>query len=227
MMPFVDPPIYPHIEIFPPVPQAYGSLPSTQHPTPNSERTPASIHGTFSRRIRRTHRELHEEVFGEGFPVNECVEQTIAEPLGGTQARGRTRAKSVSAHPTIGQVQAASLPPTLPPIPPLPTSQRVSLRMPSHNAEARHSVLPAHISETRSRPLDRSTLSRVAPNTHSSPIRHGESISRSNSLTTANSNSRRDHGHPKQGLRPRDSLVLEKARHFDQLHALCKVATFS
>jgi len=45
---------------------------------------------------------------------------------------------------------------------------------------------------------------------------------RSNSYTTANSSPRRDHGLSKQNHRPRDSLILEKARYFEHLHALSR-----
>jgi hypothetical protein len=227
MIDFVDPPIYPHIEIFPPVMQAYGNLTSAQHSTPISERISASSHASFFRRVRKTHRELHEEVFGPDAPVNGSLEQTIDEPLGGMQARGRTRSMSVIAYPAVPQ--AASLPPSsLPPVPPLPTSQQLSLRIPSQNAEARHSGLSTHPSEARSQPKDQPTSSHITLNTHHdpSPTRHGKSIARSNSHKTANSSPRRDNGYPKQAHRPRDSLVLEKARHFDHLHALGKVATF-
>jgi hypothetical protein len=50
-------------------------------------------------------------------------------------------------------------------------------------------------------------------------------MARSNSYTTANSSPRKDHGHSKQSHRPRDSLVLEKARYFEHLRTLCKFAT--
>jgi hypothetical protein len=212
---FVDPPVYPHIEIFPPVMNANGNLVSTQYPTLVSERIPASAHITL-RRVRRTHRELHEEVLGADAPVNESTEQTIDEPPEGIRARGRARSKSIIAHPAVPQ--AGPLP--VPPIPPIP----MSLRMSSSNAEAWHSDLSTPPSEARSRPKDRPT-SYIISNTPPSPIRNGGSIVRSNSYTTANSSLRRDHGHSKQSLRPRDSLVLEKARYFDQLHSLRKVTT--
>jgi hypothetical protein len=226
MIDFVDPPVYPHIEIFPPVMQAHGNnLTSAQHSTPISERISASSHASFFRRVRKTHRELHEEVLGPDAPVNGSLEQTIDEPLGGIQARGRTRSKSVIAYPAVPQV--ASLPPSSPPpVPLLPTSQRLSLRIPSQNAEARHSGLSTPPSEARSQPIDQPTSSHITLNTHPSPTRHGKSIARSNSHKAANSSPRRDNGNPKQAHRPRDSLVLEKARHFDHLHALGKVATF-
>jgi len=216
-----DPPIYPHIEIFPPVMQ---NLAPPQHPIPVSERSSASDHAPFLRRVRRTHRELHEEVFGADTPINGSVELTEDEPLGGIQTRSRTRSKSINAHPAVPQV-APSPPSSLPLVPPLPMSHRQSLRIPSNSAEGRHSVSSTHPAEERSPPIDRRTSLLVTSNTHSSPIRNGEAMVRSNSLRTSNSSPRRDHAHSKQS-RPRDSLVLEKARHFDHLHALCKVATF-
>jgi len=215
----VDPPVYPHIEMFPPVTKAYGNLASTQHSTlaSDSERITTSTHVPFMR-VRRTHRELHEEVFGAGAPVSASVGQIVDEPLGGIQARGRTRSKSIIAHPAVPQ--ATSLPlSSLPPIPPLPAPQRLSLRIPSHNTEARHNGLSTPPFEASSRPADGPTSSQV---THLSPIGNGGSIVRSNPYTTANSSPRRDHGHSKQSHRPRDSLVLEKARYFEHLRSSCK-----
>ena len=154
--------------------------------------------------------------------MNGSVERTKDESLGGIQTRTRTRSKSIIAPPAVPQ--ATSLPPGTPPlVPPLPMSHRLSLRMPSHSAEQRHSGPSTHPFEARSRSIDQRTS--VTSNAHSSPIHNGDSIARSNSLRTGNSSPRKDHGHSKQS-RPRDSLVLEKARHFDHLHALGKVATF-
>jgi hypothetical protein len=219
-----DPPIYPHIEIYPPIMQTHGNLAPPQHPTLVSERSSASGHVPFLRRIRRTHRELHEEVFLGDTPINGSVELTEDEPLGEIQTRRRTRSKSIIAHPAVPQV-ASSPPSPLPPVPPLPISHRQSLRIPSNSAERRHSGSSTHPTEARSRPKDRRTSSLVTSNSHSSPIRNGEAMAWSNPPRTSNSSPRRDHAHSKQS-RPRDSLVLEKARHFDHLHALGKVATF-
>lgn len=178
----------------------------------------------FLRRARKTHRELHEEVFGADTAMNGSVERTKDEPLGEIQTRYRTRSKSIIAHPAV--LQAASSPSSSPPpVPSLPMSHRLSLRIPSHNAEGRHSGPSTHPSEAHSRSIDWRTSSLVTSNTHSSLMRNGDSIDRSNSLRTGSSSPRRDHGHSRQS-RPRDSLVLEKARHFDHLHALGKVATF-
>jgi hypothetical protein len=217
-----DPPIYPHIEIFPPVMQTHGNL--AQHPTPVSKRSSASDRAPFLRRVRRTHRELHEEVFGAGTPINGSVELTSDELSGGIQTRGRTRSKSINARPPVSQV-ALSLPSPVPPVPPLPMSHRQSLRIPSNSAEGRHSGSSTYPAEARSRPIDRRTSVLVTSNTHSSPIQNGEAIARSNSVRTGNSSPLRDHAHSKQS-RPRDSLVLEKARHFEHLHALGKVACY-
>jgi hypothetical protein len=184
----------------------------------------ASDDADFLRRVRKTHRELHEEVFGADTPMNGSVERTKDEPLGGIQTRYRTRSKSINAHPAV--LQAASSPSSSPPpVPSLPMSHRLSLRIPSHNAEGRHSGPSTHPSEAHSRSIDWRTSSLVTSNTHSSLMRNGDSIDRSNSLRTGSSSPRKDHGHSRQS-RPRDSLVLEKARHFDHLHALGKVATF-
>ncbi|KAI0004991.1 hypothetical protein BJV74DRAFT_317557 [Russula compacta] len=209
--PAVDPypPTYPHFEIFPPVTLAHLYPASKRRLTPVGERIPSS------RRVRRTHKVLHEEVFGAGSPVKESVEQAMDRPLGGTQVRGRTRSGTINTNLATPQTTTSS-PSSLPPVPPLPMSKRPSLRM----VEARHGGLPMHPPEARSLPTDRPASSHITLGTHSPSFRHRESITRSNSLTSANSGPRRDHGHSKQSHRPRDSLLLEKTRHFDQSHTL-------
>jgi hypothetical protein len=209
--------------------QAHSNL-TTEHPTPINERIPGSKHGSigeavtsssipFLRRVRRTHRELHEEIFG---PVKVSIEQALNKPLAGIQVRRPASSKTANAR--IALPQTASSPSgILPPVPPLPMSKRPSFRLPSHNAEARHGGSSSPPSEVPSQPTDRPT-SHVT-RTHSLSTHPEESIARSNSLTFRNSSPRRDHGHPKQSHRPRDSLILEKARHFDHLHTLGKAAT--
>ena len=162
----------------------------------------------FFRRARKTHRELHEEVIA---PVKVSVEQPSRKPPGEIKARRPISSRTTNACPALPQA-------AVPPVPPLPVSKRSSLRMPSHNAEARHSGS----STPPSQPTDHPTSSHGIKNTHPLFTRSDESIAHSNSLTSLNSSSRRDHGYSKQGLRPRDSLVL-KARHFDHLHTLRKV----
>lgn len=214
---FADPASYPHFEIFPPV--------VPKHSTPVNERISSSKHGSVGeafalspipllKRVRKTHRELHKEVFA---PVKVSVEQALNKPLRGIQARRATISRTAN-------VRQATSPPfsSLPPVPPLPMSRRSSLRTPSHNAEARHVSTPP--SETFSLPTDRPTPSHVTRNSLSLSTRPEESIARSNSFTSLNSSSRRDHKHSKQSHRPRDSLILEKARHFDH-QTLRKVAT--
>ncbi len=166
-----------------------------------------------SRRVRRAHKALHEEVFA---PVKASVEQVLSKPPVENQARYPTSSRIPNAHLAIPQ--AAS---SVPPVPPLPVSMRSSLRMPSHNAEARHGGSSTPPPSEPSQPTDRPTTK----NTQPLSTRSEESIAHSNSLTSHNSSSRRDHGHSKQGLRPRDSLVLEKARHFDHPHTPRKVVT--
>lgn len=234
MTDFVDPPTYPHFEIFPPVMLAHLYLASKQHLTPVSERIPSSRYGftnkvialtniLFFRRVRRTHKALYEEVFGAGSSVKESVEQAIDRPLGGSQVRGRARSGTINTNLAIRQNTSLS-PSSLPPVPPLPMSKRPSLRM----VEARHGGLSMHPPEARNLSTDRPASSHITLSTQSPSFHHGESIAltRSNSLTSANSGPRRDHGHSKQSHRPRDSLLLEKTRHFDQSYALRKVATF-
>ena len=198
---------------------------------PVNERMPGSKHGSvcdavasspipFFKRVRKTHGELHEEAFA---PVKAPVEQALNKLLGGIQPRRPTSSRTANARLALPQDTS---PPSssLPLVPPLPVSKRPSLRVPSHNAEARHDGSSTHPSEVSSQPTDRLT-SPVTRHTHSLSIRSEESISRSSSLTFLNSSSRRDHGHPKQSHRPRDSLVVEKARHFDHLYTLRKVTT--
>jgi hypothetical protein len=165
------------------------------------------------KRARKTHRELHEEVFA---PVKVSVEQPSSKPSGEIKARRPTISRTTNARPALPQAASA-----VPPVPPLPISKRSSPRSLSHNAEARHS----NPFPPPSQPTDHLTSSHGIKNTHPLFTRSDESIARSDSTTSLNSNSRRDHGHSKQGFRPRDSLVLEKARHFDHLHTLCEVFT--
>jgi len=198
---YVDPPIYPHFEIFPTVAQAHGNPAPKQYPTHGStSEAVALIRVPLWGAVRKTHKELHEEVLGASAP-EDLVEQAKDKPLGRIQLHGRTHSE------------------TIPPVPPLPMLKGLSLRVPSHNAEERRGVSSALSPEAPSPSTDRRTSSQV---THSSPIHHGDSIARSNSLTSTNSSPRRDPGHSRQGHRIRDSLVLEKARFFDHLHSLRK-----
>lgn len=227
---FVDPPAYPHFEIFPPITQGHECLTLASDQIPHSPHVSTGEAVTLShipRRVRRTHKELHKEVFGTGAPVGGSVQQVTDKPLGGIQGRGRARSGTVNAHPALPHI-LSSPPTTLPPVPPLPTStsKRPSLRVPSHYPEAQHSDLSTDPPEARSQPIDQPTSFHVRLSSYSSPTRQAGSIDRSNSLTSGNSSPRRDHGHSRQSHRPRDSLVLEKARLFDHLHALCKAATF-
>ncbi|KAH9965957.1 hypothetical protein BC827DRAFT_1374293 [Russula dissimulans] len=202
------PPTYPYVKIYLIVPQAHGNSAPREYPAPVTERTPGSTHGPTSEAgtltrvplrgaVQKTHKELHEEVLGAGAP-EDLVEQAKDKPLERSQVRGRTHSE------------------TIPPVPPLPRLRGLSVLMPSHNAEERRGVSSGSTLEAPSPSTDRRPSSLV---THSSPIHHGESIARSNSLTSANSSPRKDPGHSRQGHRIRDSLVLEKARFFDHLNA--------
>ncbi len=173
-------------------------------------------HGIF-RKARKTHRELHEEVF---VTVKVSIEQPSSKPPGESKARRPTSSRTTDSRLALSQP-----PSSVSPVPPPPMSKKPSLRMSSHNAEARHVVSSTPPSEIPSQPPDQPTTSHSMRDVHPLLRRSDESIAPSNSLSSLNSNSRRDHGHSKQGLRPRDSLVLEKARHFDHLHTLRKVVT--
>jgi hypothetical protein len=141
--------------------------------------------------------------------AEEHVQVAIASPQTRTHARGRARSGTVSAHLGLRQGLSSS-PDSLPPVPPLPVS----------NLTARRGGLPA----TRNL-ADRPVSSHIAPPTHPSPIDDEGLVVQPNTLTSVNSSQRRDHAHHKQSHRPRDSLVLEKARLFDHLHALCKIVS--
>jgi hypothetical protein len=201
--------------------QAHGIL-ASKHPMLVNARTSSPKHGSvgeagasslipFFKRARKTHKELHEEVFAL---VKVSVEQPSSKPLGEIKARRPISSRTTDAHPALPQAA-----PAVPPVPPLPISKGPSLRMPSDNAEVRRSGSPT----PPGRPTNHPISSHGIKNTHPFSTRSDEFIAHSNSLTSLNSSSRRDHGHSKQGLRPRDSLVLEKARHFDHLHSLRKV----
>jgi len=201
--------------------QAHGIL-ASKHPMLNA-RIPNPMHGSVGeagtssliplfRRARKSHRELHEEVFAL---VKVSVQPSSKQP-GESKARRTISSRTTNARLALPQAASA-----VPPVPPLPISKRSSLHIPFPNAEARYSG-------SSSPPLqltDQPTFSHGIKNTHLLSTRSDESIAHSNSLTSLNSSSRRDYGHSKQGLRPRDSLVLEKERHFDHLHTLRKVFT--
>lgn len=145
--------------------------------------------------------------------VEEPVQLAIAKPQTGTHARGRVRSGTVSAHFGLRQ-SLSSFPGSLPPVPPLPVS----------NLTARRGGLP--VSPVAMRNLaDRPVPSHIAPPTHPSPIDDERRVVQSNILASANASQRRDHAHHKQSNRPRDSLVLEKARLSDHLRALCKLSS--
>ncbi|KAI0254668.1 hypothetical protein BJV78DRAFT_1359146 [Lactifluus subvellereus] len=192
------PPIYPHFDIFPSVAQVHVDVTENRHSMLASDVTPseatgeavALVHTPIRRKVRRTHKELHEEVFGAGAPV-EFVEQVTGQPLGGYHARSRVRSGTVSTHFT-------SRP--LPPVPPLPISNRASPPITFPNVETQKGDF------------------HVVLNSHSSPTDDEGSMALSNSLTAASSSPRKDHGRTKPSPRPRDSLVLEKARLIDQTH---------
>lgn len=171
--------------------------------------TIALIHTPIPRKVRRTHKELHEEVFGTGAPVKEFVEQVTSQPFGGYHARSRVRSGTVSTH-------FASRP--LPPVPPLPSLNRASPPVSSPNVETREVTHPEVARDPSTRPI--SFHVHVALDSRLSPTGDEGSMTRSNSLS---SSPRRDHGRPRQGSRLRDSIVLEKARLIEQAHTLCKI----
>jgi hypothetical protein len=209
--------------------QAHSNL-AQNHPTPVSEGIPDSKHefvgeavasSSKFKGVRRTHRELHEEVFA---PVKVSIEQALNKPVGGIQAQRPNSSKTANLR--LALRRTASPPSSSPPpVPLLPISKRPSPRVPSHNAEARLGGSSTPPFEVPSLPIDRPTSSHGTRDTYSFSTRSEQSIAQSNSLSSLNSSPRRDHGQPKQSHRPRDSLVLEKARHFEHIHTLRKFAT--
>jgi hypothetical protein len=165
MLDFADLATYPHFEIYPPVMRAHGIL-ASKHPmlvnacipSPQNEsvgEAGASSPIPFFRRARKTHMELHEEVFT---PVQVCVEQPSSKPPGEIKARRPNSSRATNARPASPRAASA-----VPPVPPLPISKRPSLRsMPSRNAEARHSGS----STPPSQPTDQPTSSHGIKITH-------------------------------------------------------------
>ena len=132
----------------------------------------------------------------------------MSRPQTVTHARGRVRSGTVIAR--LGSRQSLSSSPDFPPpVPPLPVS----------NVTARRGGLPVATLNFANRPVSR----HIAPPSQPPPIDDEESVVQSNTLPSANSSQRTDHAHHKQNHRPRDSLVLEKARLLENLHALCKL----
>lgn len=121
--------------------QVYGIL-ASKHPILINARIPSPKHKSvgeagasspipFLRRARKTHRELHEEVFA---PVKVSVEQPSSKPSGEIKARRTINSRTTNVRPALPQAASA-----VPPVPPLPISKSSSPRMLSHNAEAQHS----------------------------------------------------------------------------------------
>ncbi|KAH8999138.1 hypothetical protein EDB92DRAFT_2005970 [Lactarius akahatsu] len=231
------PVLYPHFDLYPGPSEDQSTLPSTklspQYPSlnlylpvsPHSQISPSAVpelgapntsRGFISRKARKTHKDLHDEVFVTDALAKEPVQPAIARPQTGTHALGRVRSGTVSAHP--GLRQSVSSPSSLPPVPPLPVSTLATRRTTTSNAGARRSGLPVSPVATRNL-ADRPVSSYTAPPQQPSPIDDEGLLVQSNTLMSANSSQRRDHAHHKQN-RPRDSLVLEKARLFEHLHAL-------
>ncbi|KAH9062726.1 hypothetical protein EDB87DRAFT_1605592 [Lactarius vividus] len=221
------PVLYPHFDLYPGLSERQltlpSAMPSPQYPSlnlylpvsPHSEilGVPNTGRGFVSRKARKTHRDLHDEVFVANALAKEPVQSAIIRPQTGTHARGRVRSGTVSTHP--GLRQSVSFPSSLPPVPPLPVSTLATRRS---NAEARRSGLPVSPVATRNL-ANRPVSSYTAPPQQPSPIDDEGLLVPLNTLMSTNSSQRRDHAHHKQN-RPRDSLVLEKARLFEHLHVL-------
>jgi hypothetical protein len=171
-------------------------------------------HTPIRRKVKKTHNELHEEVFGAGVPVKGLVEQFIGQPLGGYQ--GRSRARSGTIREDFAPRKTTSFSSPLPPVPPVPALNQASPRItfPSRTPELTHP-------EVSHDPRTDQLISGL--NSRTSATDDGGSMTSSNSLKIDGSSPRRDHGHPKQSHRPRDSLVLEKVRLIDNMRTLREV----
>ncbi|KAI9466988.1 hypothetical protein BJY52DRAFT_1347928 [Lactarius psammicola] len=202
---------YPSFNLYPPVSHHLEILPSAVPELGVS----STSHGSVSGKPRKTHKNLHDEVFGTDALTKEPVQLAIARSQTGAHARGRIRSGTVSAHPGLRQ-SVSSSPGSLPPVPPLPVLNLTTHRTTTSNAEARSGLT---VSPVATRNLaDRPVSSYIALPQQPSPIDDEGLVVRSNTLTSASSSQRRDHAHHKQNHRPRDSLVLEKARLFEHLH---------
>ncbi|KAI9448059.1 hypothetical protein H4582DRAFT_2068615 [Lactarius indigo] len=232
-----QPPVfYPHFDLYPGPSEDQLTLPSTKpslqyssldlYPpvSPHAEILPSAVpelgvpstsRGFISRKAKKSHKNLHDEVFGTDAAAKEPVQLAIVRSQTGTYTRARARSGTVSAHP--GLRQSVSSPGSLPPVPPLPVSTLTTRRTTTSNAEAWRSGLPVSPIATRS--LTDRPVSYTAPSQQPSPIDDEGLLVQSNTLMSANSSQRKDHAHHKQ-TRPRDSLVLEKARLFEHLHTL-------
>lgn len=138
--------------------QAHGIL--LIHP-----RTPSAKHGyvgeagasnpnLFFKRAKKTHRELHEEVFA---PAKVSIEQASSKLPGEINTRRPIGSRTTNARPALPQAASA-----VPPVPPLPRSKRPSLPISSHNTEARHSSS----STPPGQPTDHLTSSHGIKNTY-------------------------------------------------------------
>ncbi|KAH9049070.1 hypothetical protein EDB84DRAFT_1556303 [Lactarius hengduanensis] len=214
--------LYPHFDLYPGPSEdqltVSSTKPSSQYPSlnlylpvsPHSQTLPSAVPELEGPKHKpRFHFSGRQEKLTRTYTMRSRLQT-------GTYARGRVRSGTVSAHP--GLRQSISSPSSLPPVPPLPVSTLATRRTTTSNAEARWSGLPVSPVATRNL-ADRPVSSYTAPLQQPSPIDDEGLLVQSNTLMSANSSQRRDHAHHKQN-RPRDSLVLEKARLFEHLNAL-------
>ncbi|KAI0268285.1 hypothetical protein BC834DRAFT_868729 [Gloeopeniophorella convolvens] len=212
----IYPPVYPYFDLYPAVLRNHlvierqlVTVQAVPLPDPRSEVVDATLAPpSAARRPSRSHKELHEAVFGPelSLDMDQVAPLQPAFPI-----RSRTRSGTVIASPRVATPPSGSLPP-------LPTL-RTSPIDGTLRAGARQSGLPAHPAVNRSPLTARPASSYVASHVHLSPTEENR-LTRSNSIASIGASPRREHGHHKPAPRPRDSLVLEKARQFDQLNTL-------
>lgn len=106
------------------------TLASNETPGSRKEATGDDVvltHTPIRRKVKKTHNELHEEVFRTGSPVKGLVEQFIGQPLGGYQGRSRVRSGTIREDFAPKKSMSSSSP--LPPVPPLPALNQASPRI--------------------------------------------------------------------------------------------------
>ncbi|KAI0068838.1 hypothetical protein BV25DRAFT_1895984 [Artomyces pyxidatus] len=214
--------IYPYFELYPSV-----TLPLTRPPMPPAPSisfvVPAveasvSVEASISvitpsqprPRPKRTHKDLHEAVFGADpmVPVEvkrrvsfePTVQSSASTPSASTPSRTRSRSGTVSMRPasTFGR-----------PMPPMPSGPSPQPRIIEPSAPPPRRVgLPSHPAALRSSARPVSAF--IPPTTMLSPV---EEKDRAKSATLQRSNTQPSH--KPSTVRARDSMVLERAKMFD------------
>lgn len=187
----IDPAVYPHFQLYPFV------QPSMQ--TQNQ------------RRVRKTHRELHELVMSR-LPLSSA---TSSEPLSSLSSRDRRpRRTHKELHDMVFPNGVPSSPSSLPSSKPSPKDSQVKVGLPVRPSEIRRTVSLNRA--TRSPSERENVLSRTGSLKKLSPVEEMRALP----VGTHRSSHSREHsenhfeGSPVRRKARRDSIVLEKARHW-------------